>query len=201
MPRPRTDIQPRVVRAARELFLVHGVDGASLRKIARAAKTSVGMLYYYFPTKDELFLAVVEEVYAELLGDFEEALAADVTVSERLQRLFHRIGRVTDLELQVIKLVAREMIGSSDRRDRLFERFQRGHLPLVITTIAEGTRDGSLRDDLPPPVLALATFAVAVLPQLLRRGMGDRSPVPGLPEGEQLADMLIDVLRTGTAPR
>ena len=35
MARPRTDIQPRIVRAARARFLAEGVDGASLRAIAR----------------------------------------------------------------------------------------------------------------------------------------------------------------------
>src|SRR4029077_6434218 len=57
MARPRSDIQPRIVRAARERFLAEGVDGASLRTIASDAGTNVGMVFYYFPTKDDLFLA------------------------------------------------------------------------------------------------------------------------------------------------
>ena len=64
MARPRSDIQKRIVLAARTRFLADGVDGASLRHIARAARTSIGMVYYYFPTKDDLFLAVVEELLA-----------------------------------------------------------------------------------------------------------------------------------------
>jgi hypothetical protein len=35
---PRTDIQPRIVRAARARFLAEGVDGASLRTIAADEK-------------------------------------------------------------------------------------------------------------------------------------------------------------------
>ena len=75
MARPRGNIDQRIVRAARVLFLRDGVDGASLRDIARRARTSIGMIYYYFPIKDDLFLAVVEEVYAKLLGDLGVALA------------------------------------------------------------------------------------------------------------------------------
>jgi AcrR family transcriptional regulator len=201
VPRPRTDIEPRIVHAARELFLERGVDGASLRKIARAARTSIGMLYYYFPTKDELFLAVVEEVYSELLADIERALAPDAPIEDRLRRAFRRLGQVSELELQIIKLVVREMLVSSDRRDRLVERFQRGHLPLVFSALADGVRDGSLRDDLSPPLLAIASFAIGALPQLLRRAMGDRTPVGALPDGDALADMLIDVLFTGVGSR
>src|SRR6266511_1861365 len=92
MARPRTDIEPRILHAARARFLADGVDGASLRAIARAAGTSIGMLYYYFPSKDDLFLAVVEEVYSALLADLTGALAPGVPVDERIGRLYDRVA-------------------------------------------------------------------------------------------------------------
>ncbi len=67
MPRPRSDIRERFVDVALEQFWAQGVDGASLRNIAAHAKTSIGMVYYYFTTKDELFLAVVESGYTGVL--------------------------------------------------------------------------------------------------------------------------------------
>ena len=67
MARPGSDLRSRVVPAARARFLAQGVDGASLRSIADDAGTSIGMVYYYFKTKDDLFLAVVEDVYGELM--------------------------------------------------------------------------------------------------------------------------------------
>ena len=69
MARPRGDISERLIKAAREAFLTQGVDGASLREIAAEAGTSLGMITYYFPTKDDLFLAVLEQVYPKLLAD------------------------------------------------------------------------------------------------------------------------------------
>src|SRR5580700_2287922 len=113
MARPRTDIQPRIVRAARARFLAEGVDGASLRTIASDAGTNVGMVFYYFPTKDDLFLAVVEEVYAKLLDDIGAALAGDDPVRDRLARVFARIGGSSDEKLQVVRLVVRESLLSS----------------------------------------------------------------------------------------
>src|SRR6266545_901848 len=105
MARPRTDIAPRILHAARARFLAEGVDGASLRAIARAAGTSIGMLYYYFSSKDDLFLAVVEEVYGALLADLARALAPDAPVEERIAALYQRIAAMSDEELSVIRLV------------------------------------------------------------------------------------------------
>jgi TetR/AcrR family transcriptional regulator, transcriptional repressor for nem operon len=59
MARPASDIGPRIVHAARARFLQEGVDGAALRQIARDAGTNIGMVYYYFKTKDDLLAAVL----------------------------------------------------------------------------------------------------------------------------------------------
>jgi TetR/AcrR family transcriptional regulator len=97
MPRPRSDIAPRILKAARARFLSDGVDGASLRSIASEAGTSIGMVYYYFATKDELFFGVVEELYEKLLRDVELAIAPDVPVRERVERLYTRVARLRAL--------------------------------------------------------------------------------------------------------
>src|SRR5687767_15276580 len=105
MARPRGDIDIRILRAARQRFLIEGVDGASLRHIARDAGTSIGMIYYYFPSKQELFLAVVEEIYSTLLADLREALAGPGGFEQRVQRLYHRFARMSEDELTVLRLV------------------------------------------------------------------------------------------------
>jgi AcrR family transcriptional regulator len=96
MPRPKSDIDVRILHAARERFLNEGVDGASLRAIAKDARTSIGMVYYYFPSKDDLFLAVVEEVYERVVSELSAALGSDVPVVERIRRRrAHLGGRAT----------------------------------------------------------------------------------------------------------
>src|SRR3954471_14354662 len=102
MARPRSDIRTRVLHEARTRFLLEGVDGASLRRIAEDAGTSIGMVYYYFPTKDELFLAVVEEVYEVVLADLLAALEPTRSVPERIEGLYAQIGRLSENERMVV---------------------------------------------------------------------------------------------------
>lgn len=200
MARPRSDIGPRIVHAARRRFLKEGVDGASLRMIARDAKTSIGMVYYYFPSKDDLFFAVVEEVYTGILGDLVRALGNDVPVKERIFRVYERIGKLSKLELATVQLIAREVLVSSSRFDRLIARFQKGHIPIVLQTLMEGVEDGTIDATLPPAVLFLCTVAVGALPQLMRRVIGKRLPLHGL-EGGAFTGQLVDVLFRGIGRR
>jgi AcrR family transcriptional regulator len=103
MARPASDISPRIVNAARERFLQDGVDGAALRQIARDAGTNIGMVYYYFKTKDDLFLAVVEDVYKVILADVTQVMSAAAPEEERLRQLYQRLARMSDVEFQVVR--------------------------------------------------------------------------------------------------
>lgn len=201
MPRPRSDIPERVVRAARARFLQHGVDGASLRAIAADAATSVGMVYYYFPTKDDLFAAVVEEVYAGFLDDLAALLAPPAPVAERMRRVFVRAGQASPPERDVLRLVVREALVSSTRLDRVIARIRRGHLPMLLAALAEGVEEGAIDPDLPLPLAMMITGAVGIAPQILGQAVATRIPLLGLPQGEELATILVDRLLRGIGPR
>jgi len=201
MARPATDIRLRLVHAARAQFLGLGVDGASLREIAARAGTSLGMIHYYFPTKDDLFFAVVEEIYQTLLADLAAAFAPGPPVVERLRGLFHRLALLSPDEQDVVRLVVREALVSSARRDRLIQRFLRGHVPLVLGLLDEGVRAGVLAEGRPLPLLLMATFALAGPPQMIARQVGAHLGKRALPAGDELADALLDILLNGIGAR
>lgn len=197
MARPRSDIAPRILAAARARFFTDGVDGASLRGIAKDARTSIGMVYYYYPTKDDLFLAVVEEVYGKLLDDLARALAPDAPVAERLQRMYERFGDASEVELLTLRMLAREALVSSKRLERVVERFTKGHIPLVLALLAEGVENGELSKDVPPIIMMMAVMSLAILPQVVRRMVGGLPPFLGVPDGANLARALSGVLMHG----
>lgn len=202
MARPKSDIDTRIVRAARERFLREGVDGASLRGIADDAGTSVGMVSYWFPAKDDLFLAVIEDIYSALLGEIEAAVAAGGNTEERLQRAFTRLSKMSDDELTVIRLVLREVLVSSERRSRVAARFLRGHVPLLVTTLAEGISKGEIAPGFHPASLVFASIGLAIMPQVAIRLIGNVVPksVP-LPAPDVLAKDLVRVLFRGIGAR
>jgi AcrR family transcriptional regulator len=56
----------RLIEAARQLFYEQGYTATGIAQILEAAKARSGSLYYFFPTKEDLLLAVLEN-YKELL--------------------------------------------------------------------------------------------------------------------------------------
>jgi AcrR family transcriptional regulator len=201
MARPASDLSPRIVHAARERFLLEGVDGASLRQIAKDAGTNIGMVYYYFKTKDELFLAVVEEVYVVMLADFAKALDDGLPPEQRIERLYQRIARMDDTEFKVLRLILREALISSKRLQSLAERFEHGHLPMIGRLMQQGLAEGRFRSDVHPLAIAAATAALGIMPQLVQRLLARSAlPIaPLLPAPEQAAEAMSKILLRGIA--
>ena len=58
--------QQALLRAARDEFARHGLAGARVDRIALRAGLNKRLIYYYFASKDDLFLAVLEATYADI---------------------------------------------------------------------------------------------------------------------------------------
>jgi AcrR family transcriptional regulator len=199
--RPQSDIAARITTAARERFLREGVDGASLRSIADDAKTNIGMVYYYFKTKDDLFLAVVEDVYGQLLADIVRALDPALAPEQRILRLYERIAAMDEREFAVVRLMLREALISSARLTRLADRFEHGHIPLVMQTLLEGSAALRFDPQTHPAALAVASIALGLLPQIMHRLLSDAQlPIAkNLPDRQETAHALFRVLLFGIA--
>ena len=60
-----------ILDAARELFVAEGYRNVSIRKIAEKIEYSPAAIYSYFPSKDDIFLALAEEGFRMLFDSAE----------------------------------------------------------------------------------------------------------------------------------
>src|SRR6516225_6070415 len=67
-----------ILRAATKVFARYGYDGGSVEKISKAAKSYDRMIYYYFGSKEGLFIAVLEGIYRRM-DEAEAALDLDAS--------------------------------------------------------------------------------------------------------------------------
>jgi len=66
-----------ILRAATKVFARHGFAGGRIEQISKAAKSYDRMIYYYFGSKEGLFIAVIEDTYRRF-NEAESALALDI---------------------------------------------------------------------------------------------------------------------------
>src|SRR6202521_5964637 len=56
----------RILEAAKQEFAAHGLAGARVDRIAKAAGANKRMLYYHVGKKDDLYLAILEGAYEHI---------------------------------------------------------------------------------------------------------------------------------------
>ena len=73
-----TTTRETLLKAAIKVFGKQGLNGARVEQISRAAKSHDRMIYYYFGSKEALFVAVIEETYRRF-NEAEARLALDLS--------------------------------------------------------------------------------------------------------------------------
>jgi AcrR family transcriptional regulator len=119
----------RILKAAREVFVDKGLDRASIDDVVAAAGLSVGAIYNYFPTKDELIRqsidSAVKQETAAILADTQAAGSA----AERIDRGLRGWWKYT-MEVPGGAAFLAQAWGAASRRplirDLMARRFERG---------------------------------------------------------------------------
>jgi AcrR family transcriptional regulator len=172
----------RLLAAAAQEFGRVGLERASIDHISLAAGFAKGTVYNYFASKEELFLAVVEEASAQAAAAAATA-PADATARERLELTlagFCAWARDHDAFARV--LVRECLMGTPG----LYPRVVIAETPLVAaleTIVREGAHSGELRGDLPADLLALALAGLADLALAQHWASGGTKPtIEEIPE-------------------
>lgn len=72
-----------ILDSAASLFAEVGYPAAKLNDIARKCGATKSMLYHYFPTKDDLLLALLTEHLDRMIGDIDEVVVSGGGASKR----------------------------------------------------------------------------------------------------------------------
>lgn len=83
--RRKENTRAKLVRASLEVFVEKGIDGATVDDLVKAAGFTRGAFYSSFSSKEEVFIALFDEVTAELMAianSSVESAVADVEVDE-----------------------------------------------------------------------------------------------------------------------
>jgi len=97
----------KIERAALKLFTRQGFHGTTVREIARGAGVSMGKLYLYYPTKEEIFIDLVHhmEQRMEVLRQKELLPLMKSPDPDSLRKLGMAIGRIVRENLDYWRLM------------------------------------------------------------------------------------------------
>jgi TetR/AcrR family transcriptional repressor of nem operon len=83
-----SDAKARLLESAMELMYARGYTAVGVQEICEHAGVNKGSFYYFFPSKRILALAVIDAYGQRVRDMWQDAMAADGPLLERLQRVF-----------------------------------------------------------------------------------------------------------------
>jgi AcrR family transcriptional regulator len=195
--------QREILDVATKEFAERGFSGARVDEIAERTRTTKRMIYYYFGSKERLFVEVLERAYAEI-REAEQTIEVDHLDPEAAIR---RLAELTfdhhEAHPDFIRLVSIENIHRAEhiagRAD--FAGRNSPVIELIARILERGRSDGTFTRDIEPVDLHMMISAFCVFRVANRHTFGaifGRDPLdPALRERyrRMLSDMVVEYLR------
>ncbi|MES2176212.1 MAG: TetR/AcrR family transcriptional regulator [Pseudomonadota bacterium] len=151
-----------IQRAAREEFAKYGFDRATVEGIARKAKVSKQLLYYYYDNKAELYATILEEAAAQTSAFSNEPNLNDREPEEALRTYIDNIFSDYIRRPQIIQMTmdeAQHGFSHVAKRGSLASLLQ-GAIIILEDIIKRGQDDGTFRADVEPDALFWTIFSM-----------------------------------------
>ena len=161
------DARERLLETAIGMFAQKGYAGTSVREIAEQAGVSKPVLYYYFKSKEGLFLAILEmaeNLQKQLLA---EVLKSQGTVLDRLLLLYRRVYAEVEAHQSFYKMIHGLIFGPPQGApDYDFGRYHRHMIDAIRKIYNAGLAVEEVKpidaDDVAYLVLSLIDFCLHV---------------------------------------
>jgi TetR/AcrR family transcriptional regulator len=198
----------RILDAARTEFVSYGLSGGRVDRIAEQSGVNKNLIYHYFGSKDALYLAVLERIYADLRAQQQDENLRDLPPVEGMERLvsstFDHFVATPDL----IRLMSIENIHYAEhlKSSNSIKPLYRGLLDTIQILLKRGQAQGVFRAnvdavDLYLSISGLAYFFLSnqhTLSWLLDRDLAARRRV--LKRRQHVVEMVLSYL-TQTSPQ
>jgi AcrR family transcriptional regulator len=154
----------RILRAAIDEFAARGFKGASMDAIAARTDTTRALINYYFGSKEKVYRAVLEHVYAEIRQaesrlDLEH-LAPPAAIRRIVEFTFtYYLEHEGFVRLVVAENQAR---GTHFRKSKTMRSLNRRIIDTLARVIARGQASGAFRADADPVDVHMAIAALGL---------------------------------------
>ncbi len=186
----------RILQAASRLFAKNGYDATGVAEICTAAGASKGAFYHHFPSKQAVFLTLLEDWLSMLDRQMASLLSSSRSVSEGLLRLTALIGMVFDSASGSLPMFL-EFWRESSHDPQVWQATiapYRRYQELFASVVRRGVEDGSLR---PVDPDAAARIIEALALGLILQGVIDPEGANWNEVSQQGMQLLMEGLKNG----
>ncbi len=145
---PRSARRRQLMAAAQDVFVAQGYHAAAMDEIAERAGVSKPVLYQHFPSKLELYLALLDTHCDAIVGRVRAAMAATTDNWERVRGAVRAYFDFVDQESEAFRLVFESDLRNEPVVRQRVERVERLSVEALTETIMAETEVARARAEL-----------------------------------------------------
>ena len=195
----------RILKAAIDEFAARGFKGASMDAIASRTHTTRAMINYYFGGKEQVYLAVLEQVYAEIReaeGFLDLEHLAPLDAIRRIVEFTYAYYLTHQYFVRIV-VAENQARGRHFRKSKAMRTLNRPIIDRLARVIARGQAEGRFRPGVDPveihkSIAALGMFNVTnryTFGAIFQREMGAKGDVGR--RRAMVADLILSYLTRG----
>jgi AcrR family transcriptional regulator len=153
-----------ILAAATVEFSERGLNGARVDKIAARMRTNKRMIYYYFKSKERLYIAVLEEAYRRIREAEKQLKLDDLPPGEAIRCLAEFTFDYHWRNPQLAKLVVIENVhkGKYLSRSHSISSLNISIIDAIAKVLRRGGEEGVLRADIDPVEFHMTISALSL---------------------------------------
>ena len=156
------DTRERVLSVAKGLFAEHGYRGTSLRDIARRIGIKAPSLLHHFPSKEQLYVAVLDRIFEGM----EEAAQRELSGRDGYQQACRVViaGAIDYIAASPdsMRIIWHEMTEESGVGRQLLKRRVPPLFAMGVNFIFRGQREGEFREEVDPFHFLLSLNSITI---------------------------------------
>ncbi len=133
-------------------FVQQGLSGARVDAIAERIQTSKRMIYYYFGSKEQLYVEVLEKLYGDIRSSENHLHLAELAPREAIRRLVEFTFDHHDRNVDFVRIVSIENIHNAEyvKQSQTIKAMNNTLLDSLGTIVHRGVEEGVFRDGINP---------------------------------------------------
>jgi len=141
----KSAVRAQIVGVARKIFTRYGFRKTTMEEIAAASRMGKSSIYYYYPSKEDIFKAVVEKEAEELKVALDKTIhTREEPVHKLKSYILFRLHHVRTLE-NFYAALNDEALSHFDFIMDIRRKFDQDELQVVREILEEGLSDGSFQ--------------------------------------------------------
>ncbi len=146
MSSPDNVVRERLLEAATKLFARKGYAATSTREIVAEGRVTKPVLYYYFGSKEGIYLELVRKAFREFKDVVERSVTGPGSVEKKLVRLCEHVFDLALREIEVVRLVYAFYYGPPQGAPFFdFDAVQQTLFQVIERLVIEGMQKKELR--------------------------------------------------------